>query len=900
MSKTWKIIVFIVGGILFLLLAYVLVDRYLSVKGPHSSALEAIGPGVVFFAQSDDIRAALYKLTNESDYWPVLLDDSLLARFQSRFLYLDSLISSRSGLNALIELQTFTLALYPAPDGGYDFTYLLELPPGHSEYGFEEFIRAVNGEQSVLLRKEFDRAEIVTVNLAGPEALFFYTVHKGVFAGSFEESLVRSTIAQLNSRQSILRDPAFQRIHPTAGKNVEANFYIHIPNFMEWGGRALAGEHQPVAEGLKGFGTWTEIDLLLNNDNLLFNGYTIAGDTGHRFLDRFMYTPQPVRVTEILPAQVSWMVHLGVADFGAFLAGGRSNAALNSLFAGYEQDFGIDLGSEFVDWVGHEVAVAGIRHEAGGEGHLVLVHSEDVVRAVLSLGTMEAKVNQKNRTTPYLLEHTDYKIRKLGLNRLFSDLLGNPFPVMENTFYVTLKDYIIFSESPGDLVMLIDQFYNRKTLAEDVNYKAFSDNISDHSNIYVFARLDDPGSWLWDLAGNAGSRRLIGDLRHFEGFALQFSYINRMFYTNMFLSYNPESTEDRGTGWLAELDDAIVDRPTLVRNHRTGMTNVLAFDRSNRMYLLDQNGRRQWDLAMEEPPLGRVYLVDYYGNGKNQYLFNSENYIFLVDLNGNHVADFPRKLPASSTGPLSLFDYDNDGNVRIVLALDDNKVHNYNLRFEPVEGWEKIQAAAAVRQPVQHLRNGGKDYLIVTDANGQVKITDRRGRERISLAVPLNKAVHSRFHINRTNSKGLFITTDQEGKLVYLTEEGKVSRTGFGSFGPEHFFFYEDLDGDDHHDFIFLDRNRMVVFDRFKKVILDQDFAEVITRRPVIFSWAGRKYIAVVLDALGEIQLYDHRGRRFGDLRIEGTVPCAAGTLEQGKLNLITGKDSFVSSYQLR
>jgi hypothetical protein len=145
----------------------------------------------------------------------------------------------------------------------------------------------------------------------------------------------------------------------------------------------------------------------------------------------------------------------------------------------------------------------------------------------------------------------------------------------------------------------------------------------------------------------------------------------------------------------------------------------------------------------------------------------------------------------------------------------------------------------------------------------------------------------------------MFLSTESDGKVVYIDEKGQVSRTDFGGFGPDHFFFYEDFDGNDHHDFIFVDRNRMVVFDRFKKVITEQQFAEVITRSPVLFSWAGRKYLGVILEAAGELQVYDHQGRCFQDRYMEGAVPFAVGSIEPGKLNLVTGKGSKVISYQL-
>lgn len=899
MSSAWKTVVIVVGALLLTGLGYWLFTHYKSIKGPQSAALEAIDPEVVFFAQSDDIRAALYKLTNETEYWPVLLSDSLLHRFQEQFGYLDSLVSSHGWLNELIELRKSTIALNRSSSGDYNFTFYLELPPGDFLQSFGDFIRSVNGEQSIVMQRDFERAVIHTVNLAGPEELLFYTVYKGLFITSFDESLVERSIQQLNSKASLSRDQAFQRIHKTAGKNVESNLYIRIPNFIAWAGEHLTDRFFSLVEELEKFGTWTEIDLLVNSDDLLFNGYTISDDTSAALLDRFRHVAQPIRVPQILPYNVPWMMHWGIDDFKEFLRTSSSPDELKSVFSGYERDFGIDLESGFVSWVGHELVLTTFPPRTGRSHPMVIIHSEDVVQAALALGEMESKVNRKNRTPAFILTNKDYNIRKLGLNRLFSDLFGAPFPVMEDCYYVTLKDYIVFSDNHQSLVQVIDDFYNQKTLSESVSYQAFSDNISDRSNIYLYCKLKEPDPALEAVVEGAGATNLLNALSRFEGFALQFTFINNMFYTSMFLSYNPEYRIVTSSNWETVLEAPVATPPQMVRNHRSGKTNIIVFDETNNMYLLDHVGRIQWKLPLVEAPAGEVFMVDYYNNGKYQYLFNTVNYVYLVDLNGNYVADFPAKLIAPSTSPMALIDYDNDGNYRLLIALEDNKVYNYNLQLSGVEGWDKVQATGTVHKPIQYLRNGGKDYLLVCDDQGHVKITDRRGRERITPGSEIHLAENSRFYINRTNSKGLFLTTDSNGKVIYIEEKGRVNRTDFGTFDPGHYFFYEDFDGDDHHDFIFIDRNRIVVFDRFKKLITEQHITEVVTRTPVLFSWAGRRYIGVVLDAVGEIQVYDYQGRRFREQFLEGGLPFATGYLDEGRLNLITGKGSKVLNYQL-
>ncbi len=899
MKSAWKIVIAFLGPALLSGLGYWFYQHYRNIKGPQSTALEAIHPEVVFFAQSNDVRAALYKLTRETDFWPEMLGDSLLYQFQEQFRYLDSLVSSHGWLNELVEFHRTTLSLNQNSNGDYGLIYLLELPPGDFSGAFDEFVEDVNGPRSIVMRKKYEGAVIQVINLSGPEELFYYAVYKGIFIGSFDESLVQLTILQLESKGWLTRDEAFMRIHSTSGKNVEANIYIRIPGFVKWMESHLTEKFYTEVKALQDFARWTEVDLLINNKDLLFNGYTIDNDSSTDLLHRFKFPAQFIRVPEILPHNVSWMMHWGIGDFTEFLRGSHTVEAIKASFIGYERDFGIDLEEEFVSWMGHEAVLAALPSQEGPAEQLVVLHSEDVLKAALALGEMEEKVNRKNRTSPFQLSHNDYNIRKLGLNRLFRDLLGPPFPVMENCYYVTLKDYILFSADAQVLVEVIDHFYEQKTLIESTRYQAFSDNISDRSNIYFYCNLREPDPSLNRAVRGFGATSTLDNLLHFEGLALQFSYINDMFYTNMFLSFNPEYTEVETSNWFAELDAPVALPPFLVRNHRSGKTNIIVFDELNNMYLLDHVGRIQWKLELAEKPSGELYMVDFYNNQKLQYLFNTTSYVYLVDLNGNPVSEFPRKLMAPSTGPLTLFDYDNDGHYRLMVPLNDNKVHNFDLQLEPINGWNNVQSTGPVSRPLQHLRNGGKDYILVTDDQGHVKVTDRRGIHRIIPRSAIAQASNSRFYLNRTNSKGLFLTTDNSGKVVYLNLDGGVSRTDFGTFDPSHFFFYADFDGDDHHDFIYVDRNRMVVFDRFKSVIAEQTFAEVITRPPVLFSWAGRQYIGVVLDAVKEIQVFDHQGRRFQEHFIEGDLPFTIGSVEQGRLNLITGKGKRVLNYQL-
>ena len=89
------------------------------------------------------------------------------------------------------------------------------------------------------------------------------------------------------------------------------------------------------------------------------------------------------------------------------------------------------------------------------------------------------------------------------------------------------------------------------------------------------------------------------------------------------------------------MDTTVVIKPTLVVNHNTSEKEIFVQDLANRVYLINGTGRVQWKQAVDGPILGGVHQVDFYKNGKLQYLFNTARKIHLIDRNGNYVERYP-------------------------------------------------------------------------------------------------------------------------------------------------------------------------------------------------------------------------------------------------------------------
>lgn len=907
MARSWKFIV----GILLLVLAgsggYFTVRYFKNFSELRMKAIRAVPSSSIAFIETNDIKEAIYPFFN-ADFWEPFRNIKAFRETENQYQHLDSLLKNYGGFNEILEQNMVIWALHPLAGKGLASLAIIELPPAYFDSDIRDFIEETNGQESIVMKTDYRDAQEYTVNLFNAGKIFYFSVFRGLFLASFDRDLLHLSIDELYKEHPLTTERLFNKIRTTAGKNVPLNLYIRLPGLLDWISENADPKIKNRLNSLQGLGDWSETDMLIHSDNILLNGYTICSDTLSAGLGLFKQPPGSVLIPKILPNNVNWMIHYSIQNTQVYFDQRNANKAfakeLKLQEEKLETQFSINLKHDFANLFEGEIAVADIATSGSAKGgKLVIMQTKDIIAAVLNLEKISEKINRKLGSKVYKNSYEEFTIRALPLEGIFKPLFGKAFPDFKTNYYLAIKDYLVFSDDPNLLIHLLKQYYARNTLAEDVNYKSFSNNISDKSNIYLYANLQRSYNQIPGLFNDFVQTKIereIKSLSNFEAVALQFSYINQMFYTNVFIKYNPDYQEVIPDSWEIALDSPIQGKPFLVPNHRSGKLNVLVADKNNQVYLLDHVGNIQWSKTLPEAVVGDVHAIDFYGNKKVQYLFNTTNFIYLLDINGDDVEDYPHELPAPASGPVAVFDYNNDNDYRMLIGLTDNRIYNWDKYGKSVEGWDIIETRSEVESPVQHLVCEGKDYLFVTDNNGQVLMCDRRGEQRIKLKQSLIKAKNSIFYVNKTNSKGLFVTTDNTGQLIYVTNEGTFDQTSFGTYSANHYFFYSDVDNNGSYDFIFIDGNQLKIFDRFKKLMVEQDFPEIISQPPVLYQSGGKQVIGILLPVLGEIRLYSVNGRLFENLSLKGSVPFTTGSIQGDlKLNLITGIDKRVINYSL-
>lgn len=717
---------------------------------------------------------------------------------------------------------------------------------------------------------------------------WYIGINQKVLTLSRSNTLILRSLS--TNHQNFTDSKAFKQIAHTSGAIVDASLYLYYPNLVKLLKPLVNKKFKSQWESLCHFAQWTEVDLLIKNNQLLLSGYTNA--TKNDLLSQLKRSsPEANKAYTVFPFDTRMMINQFVTPNTLI-----SRKELLQFPPAFQKDINnfskqitqkaFISDATFAEELSHKSwAVVGVSNKK--ETARILEHM--------------AEISRGNVYKPY----ENFIIRRIKIKDFVPKLLGSEFSGISESYYTLLNGYVIFGNSADALIRLIDFYDTGKTLDLNDNFTTFSNTLASQSNLTILLQPKTFSGLVNHYFSKNAAQIILENrdaLEDFPYIGLQWSNSDSLFYTNISISFNKQYKDENLALWKLQLEDDIVGRPSLVKDHITGKYDIIVFDKSDRMYLINSNGKTLWTKRLPDLPISNIYSVDYYKNRKYQYLFNTENNIFLVDHNGQLVANYPIRINPKATNGLTLFDYNRNKNYRILLAQADKKIYDYDIKGNQVRGWIEPKMQDIVTGKIFRLLANHRDYIIITDLDNHIKIVSRRGRERITLKSDFSKAKNSAYYVNKTNNKGIIITTNTTGQLVYISSRGRIQYTTFGKFTPAHYFLYDDFNGDGVKDFIFIDQKKLTVFNRFKKVIFEHTFSSDIKIQPEFFSLGERqKVLGVVVSGENTIYLFDKNGNILVSKGLTGSTPFTVGSLNNnGDINLISASGNTLYNYRLK
>jgi hypothetical protein len=871
----------IVFGFLFAVLLGVSVYgfyRFRHLKTPAADPLSAIPTNSALILKINDYVAFVEKLRTQSLPYRELMSIEELSFPETVFSVFDSLLSVNNDAAKAIKGSPLIFSLHKSGIEKTEYLFALSIHPYLNEKDADKIFLQIFGN-AVLSSDEFRNAQIK--KLKSENTTLFYAVQKGVLLVAPSSLLLEKAIKQLEGEGNLLSQKDFSAAFSAANESVEANVFINYNLFLPLIGNRVKDQENSFLFN-SNFAGWAALDLTLKSKSLMLNGFSFASKDSKDFLSVFQgQAPQEIEITRVLSAKISNFFYYGFSDFNLFFEN------YNAFRASEE------LSSELTNWIGNEAGGGYFRNfETSAQVPFIFIKAADKSKANLALAPDLSAVAE---------DYNGVEIRQM-LNVHMFDFLPVDFSSYgQNLYCAFISDYLFVTPFSENIKFLSDEYGAGRTLEKSFQYQNFLENISSESNFCFISNTAQSLDFLTDYLIEEWSEKVkenSGGVNKFENLAFQFSANDELFYTNFFLSFNPEPKEESPVIWELSLEDDIVKGPDYFKFGLNDQEIILAVDLSNSLYMISRTGRVLWKRNVPEKIISSFHSVVI--EGSNYLLFNTASGIYAIDKAGNIALNFPVEIKNKTSLPITLLDYDNNKDYRILVAGDDKIIYNITLDGKPVAGWSFLKTEEEISSAIKHIEISGKDYLITTDVSGKLYVLDRRGEHRIKLdeRIPLNK--NRSFFIEKGSdlSQTFIISSDLEGKIYKTSLTGKTR-----SYKPENFSSshlpVKSL-SNPLLPLVVADSNRIFVFDSSLKTRFSESFSsEVISFAPIILR--GKVYFRILQLSEEKIFLLDEQGKLINNFPLKGAGEFhlrSFGNAE--KLDVLAGAGKNIYLYQLK
>lgn len=747
-----------------------------------------------------------------------------------------------------------------------------------------------------------------------------------------EVILVEKCIRQLNA-SGITENQYFKLVNKTVANQSDVSLYINHRRFPELWANYLNGktkkQNNEFGETnrlnlkrailkIKDYASWSELDFSFYNNRLLLHGITAADDSLYHFLS-VLQGQQAVHdnASRILPKSTSFFIGFSFSNKDLFFSNVENYFVHSDAYYSREEKikkmeiyFRANSRQKFEQMVHDRViaAITSVSAEAEVESLFIMRGQSEKESRDLFEGMLNRYAKRKDITLDSLVdtyvssEEKHYRIYQFPYPSLPGIWLGNAFDFVQARFAAFRDEVLIFASSKKGLENYLDDMDSGNILRNDNDYEAVRKSIESTSNLNLYANVNELYALrhrLFNEDLNEGLAQNEEIFRKFNTINWQVVCENNVFFNTVNLGYEQKQKNDIREKWQCKLGANVAIKPQIVTNHNNkAEKEIIVQDLNNQLYLISAEGKIIWSAPVSGKILGEIHQVDYYNNGKLQFLFNTSEKIYLIDRNGDRVANFPIILQSQATNGVNVFDYNNNNRYRYFVACQDQKVYAYSHEGEIISGWIFGKTKGTVVNPVQHFRVNNKDYIVFADET-KVYIQNRRGQTRVNFSADFMPAKND----ITLNIQGVskMVTTSQTGEVFYLFFDGKFSQKKTRKFSPDHRFKVDDINGDGKPEFVFINEDKLVVFNEEGDQLFEEEFDNNLQEVALYDFAATRKMIGVTDAPENEIYLFDSTGKQYDGFPLNGNSEFAIEKLHSdGSFSLVVGdEDDNLRCYEL-
>lgn len=466
-------------------------------SSPMRAIWNYVPQDAVYIIETDNLTKGWNTLA-ESKMWQHLITDPLFEDIAESATTLDSLIRGDETMDMLFTDRPLLVSCHLLPNQDFDFLFLVDLKQAGKFAFIKDYVGGIVGTFGYdMTREKYEDTDILIIDDKTSDDVFYVSVIDNVFMASYNKSLVQNSITAAKTPDQWKNNSAFQSVVSSTSGNNLFRFYVSYNFMAPYIGYYLSDEQELLSE-LKRIFNYSAFNINLESERLSFSGSTILKDSAESYIHMLSGIERgPLQAYRIIPADYALYLSVSFADYMDLFnnlkteftfkdsAGAES---YEKTLKKMEKLFGISLEEDFFSWIGNEIAMVKLppTPNARENDMVAILHTKDIELAMAGMEKIVKKV--KNRTPVKIddAEYKNFKIHYFGMNGFFKMFFGKMFAKLEKPYYIFMDDFVVFSNSPSNLMDMIDAYEKGRMLANDEEFMNFFGQFDDEANVSVF------------------------------------------------------------------------------------------------------------------------------------------------------------------------------------------------------------------------------------------------------------------------------------------------------------------------------------------------------------------------------------------------------------------------------
>lgn len=738
------------------------------------------------------------------------------------------------------------LCFSPRGKNDFEYTYISKFNPSiiKSDSLNTKNVETINYSEKVIYK----------INSKGKT--FYATRQDSILIASSSQLLIENAIRAHTNPLPIEDD--LQKVFEVSSTDVNLSILVN--------GKKLQNIHTSLLPNteltdIQNFSGWMSLDATIEQNTVRLDGIAIEKDSLSSTIGIFDNTlAQTNQISKVTPVTAKGFISYTYDDFET-LKENLAKAQEREL-----EDIPSDL----------DEILSGV-----SEIGIVFMEKEKA----LVLNSLDSKTASESLGGEKIETYRNISIYKNEKPASFSQILTPLVKNIEANYYFVRDEFIVFSSSTNTLKDIIANILNLTIIDQQEYYANSIQGLSDDSSILIAGNIKNIKEYISNNVKEEYQKQW-GDLTY-KGYQMgllqiikenDFAHIHGVLQKNSIQGVVSSVTQTAST----TLENKILNKPILVKNHRTKGMDVAIQDIDNNLYLISDKGSIFWKKQIDGEILGDIQQIDIYKNGRYQLLFNTASTLYLVDRNGKDVPPYPKKFNETITQPLALFDYDKSKRYRIVIT-QGNKVKMFNAEGDVVTGFGFNGTETDLILPPKHIRIGTKDYIVFAEKNGTLSILDRLGRPRVKVKEKVNFSKNEWYQY-----QDKFTSTTKDGKLIQIQTDGNAVS--------------QNLKLNEDNRMVSTNKT-LVTFSENKLAIkgktLELDYG--VYSEPKLFYINNKIYVTITDIQAKKVYLYDSNAELFPNFPVYGNSGLNLGNIDNDP-NLefvVQGEDNSILIYQI-